>query len=96
MTCVVVQFITHVVLAPVLTPGACAANSGGVVEPSGGAAGTKQVDWQVAACELQVIMQVVVVEDCADATLAHAAVPAAADITANHRITAGLPSRSTL
>jgi hypothetical protein len=96
VTCVVVQLITHVVLAPVLAPGACAASSGGVVEPSGGAAGTKQVDWQVAACALQVIMQFVVVELCADATSAHTAATAAANIIATHRITAGLPSRSAL
>jgi hypothetical protein len=85
-----VQLITQVVLAPMLAPGACAASSGGVVEPSGGAAGTKQVDWQVAACELQVIMQVVVV--CADAMPVHAVAAAAANTKPNHRI-AALPSR---
>jgi hypothetical protein len=96
VTWVVVQLITHVVLAPVLAPGSCAASSGDVVEPSDGPAGTKHADWQVAACELQVIMQLVVVELCADATSAHAVASAAAKIIATHRITAGLPSRPTL
>jgi hypothetical protein len=40
----VVQFMTHVVLAAVLGPGACAANTVDVVEPIGGVLGTKQAD----------------------------------------------------
>lgn len=81
--------MVHVVLALALVPGACAANSGGVVEPTGDVAGMKQAAWQVAACELQVIMQFVVVDVCADAAPAHPAVAAAASNT-NHRMTAGL------
>jgi hypothetical protein len=96
VTWVVVQAMVHVVLAPRLAPGACAAKSGGVMLPTGGVGGTKQVAWQVAACELQVIMHDVVVELCADAPLAPAAVAAAANIMANHRMTAGLRSRPTL
>lgn len=85
--------MVHVVLAPRLAPGVCAAMSGGVVLPSGGDGGRKQAAWQVAACELHVIMHVVVVEDCADAPLAPATIVAAAIIMANHRMTAGLRSR---
>jgi hypothetical protein len=88
--------MVHVVLAPRLAPGACAARSGGVVEPSGGVGGRKQADWHVAACELHVIMQFVVVEVCADAPLTHSAIAAAANIMANHRMTTDLRSRSAL
>jgi hypothetical protein len=64
------------------------------VVPSGSGVGTRQVLWQFAACALQVIMQVVTVEDCAnrifrsaDATFAAAAVIAATPRTiANFRI----------
>jgi hypothetical protein len=86
----------HVVLAPVLGPGACAANSGGAVEPSGGDGGRKQADWQVAACELHVIMQFVVVEVCADAAPTSPAIAETATAKANHRMTAGLQSRPRL
>jgi hypothetical protein len=51
-----------------------------VAAPVGGAPGVRHVVWQVAACELQTIMHVVVVEVCAkrilpaaDAALASAA-----------------------
>jgi hypothetical protein len=88
--------MVHVVLAPRLTPGACACSSDGVVEPTGGVGGTKHAAWQVAACELQIIMQFVVVEVCADAVPAHSTVAATANIMANHRMTAGLRSQPTL
>jgi hypothetical protein len=85
--CVVVQVLVHAVLAVGLAPGP-APNSAGVrFDPTGGTAGTKQPDWQSAACELQLIMQFVVVEVCADAAPAPAAVKAS---TINHRMIAGL------
>jgi hypothetical protein len=100
---VVVQFMVHDVLADGLAPGvwACAI----VVEPSAGAGGTKQAAWHVAACELQVIMQLVVVEDCArrifspaGASPAQPATATTVNRTAQHRMTAstGLQSPSTL
>jgi hypothetical protein len=36
-----------------------------VAAPVGAVPGTTQAAWQVAACELQLIMQLVVVDDCA-------------------------------
>lgn len=36
-----------------------------VAAPVGAVPGTTHDDWQVAACELQAIMQLVVVDDCA-------------------------------
>jgi hypothetical protein len=95
--------MTHDVLAVGLGPAvwACAI----VVEPADGAGGKKQVDWQVAACALQVIMQVVVVEVCAkrifspaDTALAKPATATTANKTAKHRMAAstGLQSPSTL
>ena len=95
--------MTHDVLAVGLGPAvwACAI----VVEPADGAGGKKQVDWQVAACALQVIMQFVVVEDCArrifspaDASLAKPATATTVNRMAQHRMTAssGLQSPSTL
>ena len=76
-----------------------------VVEPAAGAGGTKQAVWHVAACALQVIMQFVIVEDCAkriflpaDASLAKPATATTASRTAKHRMTAstGLQSPTTL
>jgi hypothetical protein len=101
--CVVVQFMTHDVLAVGLGPAvwACAI----VVEPVAGAGGTKQAAWQVAACALQVIMQFVVVEDCAkriflpaDASPTKPAAATTAKRTAKHRMPAstGLQSLPTL
>ena len=95
--------MTHEVLAVGLAPGvwACAI----VVDPGAGAAGRKQVLWQVAACALQVIMQFVVVEVCAkrifspaDAALAKPATAPTANRTAKHRMAAstGLQSPATL
>ena len=93
MTCVVVQFITHDVLAVGLEPGVWACVNVDVVEPTGGAGGTKQAAWHVAACELQVIMHLVAVELCAsriffaaDASPATPATAANASSTAKHRI----------
>jgi hypothetical protein len=57
--------MTHDVLDVALRPGVWAWAIADVVEPTAGAGGTKQAVWQVAACALQVIMQFVVVEDCA-------------------------------
>jgi hypothetical protein len=53
------------VLAVELAPGAWVCAIAVLVEPTGGADGTKQPVWHVAACALQVIMQFVVVEICA-------------------------------
>ena len=95
--------MTHDVLAVGLEPGAWACAI--VVDPSAGAGGTKQAAWQVAACALQVIMQFVVVEDCAkrifspaDAALAKPPTATNANTTAKHRMAAstGLQSPSTL
>jgi hypothetical protein len=90
-----VQFITHDVLAVGLAPGLWAWAIADVGEPSAGAGGTKQPAWHVAACALQVIMQFVVLEDCAkrifppaDAALAKPATAATANTTAKHRIAA--------
>jgi len=97
--------MTHEVLAVGLELGVCARVKVDPVEPTGGAPGTKQVAWHVAACELQVIMQVVVAEVCAkrifppaDASLAKPATATTANKTAKHRMTAstGLQSPSTL
>jgi hypothetical protein len=85
--------MVQVVLTAVFVPGDCAAKSGGVVEPSAGDPGSKQADWHVAACELHVIMQVVVVELCAHATPTPPAVAQTVNITADHRMTADLQSR---
>jgi hypothetical protein len=88
-----------------LGPGAWACAIVDVVEPTAGAGGTKQVVWQVAACALQVIMQFVVVEDCAkrifspaDAAPVKPATATTVNRTAKHRMTAstGLQSPSTL
>jgi hypothetical protein len=88
-----------------LGPGAWACAIVDVVEPTAGAGGTKQVVWQVAACALQVIMQFVVVEDCAkrifspaDAAPAKPTTATTVNRTAKHRMTAstGLQSPSTL
>jgi hypothetical protein len=57
--------MTHVMLAVELGPGAWACAIVDDVEPTGGADGTKQAAWHIAACALQVIMQFVVVEVCA-------------------------------
>jgi hypothetical protein len=95
--------MTHDVLAVGLGPGVwdCAI----VVEPADGTGGRKQVVWHVAACALQVIMQFVVVEDCAkrilspaDASPAKPATATTANRTAKHRMAAstGLQSPSTL
>ena len=97
--------MTHEVLAVTLGPGVCASVKVDVVEPTDGADGTKQAAWHVAACELQVIMQVVVAEDCAkriflssDAALAKPTTATTANRTAKHRMAAstGLQSPSTL
>lgn len=97
--------MTHDVLAVGLGPGAWACVNVDVVEPTGGGGGTKQAAWQVAACELQVIMHFVEVELCArriffaaDASPAKPATAANANTTAKHRMTAptGLQSPSTL
>ena len=97
--------MVHDVLDVWLGPGAWACTIVDVVEPTAGAGGTKQVVWQVAACALQVIMQFVVVEDCAkrifspaDAALAKPATATTANRTAKHRMAAstGLQSPSTL
>jgi hypothetical protein len=91
----------QVVLAVGLGPGVWASVIGAAVEPVGGT-GTKQPDWQVAACALQVIMQVVVaevcVELCADARDANAATASATNKTVNPRMTApaGLKTRPPL
>ena len=58
--CVVVQFMVHEVLAVELAPVIV-----DVVVPLDELDGTKQPLWQVAACELQNIMQFVSVELCA-------------------------------
>jgi len=100
-----VQFMTHDMLAVGLGPGVWACAIADVVEPTDGAGGTKQAAWQVAACALQVIMQFVVVEDCAkrifspaDASPTKPAIAATANRTAPHRMAAstGLQSSSTL
>ena len=97
--------MTHDVLAVGLGPGVWACAIVDVVEPTAGAGGKKQVVWQVAACALQVIMQFVVVEDCAkrifspaDAAPAKPATATTANRTAKHRMAAstGLQSPSTL
>jgi hypothetical protein len=87
--------MTHVMLAVELGPGAWACAIADVVEPTAGAGGTKQAAWHIAACELQVIMQLVVVEDCAkrifspaDASLAKPTTVTTASRTAQHRMTA--------
>jgi hypothetical protein len=74
------------VLAVGLEPGLWACVNVDVVEPTGAAGGTKQAAWQVAACELHVIMHFVVVELCADTSPATPATAANANTTAKHRI----------
>jgi hypothetical protein len=105
VSCVVVQFTTHDVLAVGLEPGAWACATADVIEPTAGAGGTKQEAWHVAACALQVIMHFVVVEDWAkrifspaDAAPAKPATATTANRTAKHRIAAstGLQSPTTL
>src|SRR5580704_17119816 len=95
--------MTHDVLAVGLEPGLWACTIAVDVGPTGGAPGTKQVVWQVAACALHVIMQFVVVEVCAkrifspaDAALAKPATATTANRTAKHRMAAstGLQSPS--
>ncbi|HWX84055.1 MAG TPA: hypothetical protein VNZ48_10715 [Xanthobacteraceae bacterium] len=93
MTCVVVQFMTQDVLAVGLELGVWACVNVDVVEPTGGAGGTKQAAWHDAACELQVIMHFVAVELCAkrilfvaDASPAKPATAVNANRTAKHRI----------
>ncbi len=93
--------MTHDVLAVGLAPGDWAWAI--VVEPAAGAGGKKQVVWQVAACALQLIMQFVVVDDCAKRIFSPAdAAPAkpatTTHRTAKHRMAAstGLQSPSTL
>ncbi|MGD0150657.1 MAG: hypothetical protein ABSB77_18925 [Xanthobacteraceae bacterium] len=95
MTCVVVQFMTHDVLAVRLGPGVWACAMADVVEPTDGAGGTKQAAWHVAACALQVIMQFVVVEVCArripspaNASLAKPATAITTNTTAKNRMAA--------
>ena len=97
--------MTHDVLAVGLGPAAWACVNVDVVEPTGGAGGTKQADWHNAACELHVIMHFVAVELCArrilfaaDASPATPATAANANTTAKHRMTAApdLQSPSTL
>jgi len=70
-SCVFVQFMVHDVLWLTLAPGDCAAISGGVVEPSATAAGSRRSGRSPP--ELHVIMQAVVVEDCTPAAPANAA-----------------------
>jgi hypothetical protein len=82
--------MTHVVLAVGLAPGVCANVKVDVLLPTGGAAGTKQPVWQAAACELQVIMQLVVAEVCAKRILSPADAPPAAAIIATPNTTAKL------
>lgn len=72
-----------------------------VVEPTDGACGTKQAAWHVAACALQVIMQLVVVELCAkrifsptDAALAKPATATTAN--RNGQAPHGCPYRSSV
>ena len=97
--------MTHDVLAVGLEPGLWACAIAVDVEPTGGAPGTKQVVWQVAACALHVIMQFVVVEVCAkrifspaDASPAKPATATTANRTAKHRMAApiGLQSPASL
>jgi hypothetical protein len=97
--------MTHEVLAVGLELGVCASVKVDADEPTGGAPGTKQAAWHVAACELQVIMQVVVAEVCAkrifppaNASPAKPTTATTANNTAKHRMTAstGLQSPSTL
>jgi hypothetical protein len=84
-----------------LGPGVWACAIVDVVEPTAGAGGTKQVVWHVAACALQVIMQLVVVEDCAkrifspaNAALAKPATATTTNRTAKHRMAAPIGLQS--
>src|SRR5580698_3280179 len=97
--------MTHDVLDVALGPELWAWAIADVVEPRAGAGGTKQAAWHVAACALHVIMQFVVVEDCAkriflpaDASPTKPAIAATANRTAQHRMVAStdLQSSSTL
>jgi hypothetical protein len=96
--------MVHDVLEAALGPGLWAWAIAELVEPAAGAGGTKQAAWHVAACALHVIMQFVVVEDCAkrifspaDASLAKPATATTANRTAKHRMAAltGLQSPPT-
>src|SRR5947208_1702735 len=59
-----------------------------VAAPVGGVPGTRQVVWQVAACELHAIMQFVTIELCARR------VRAAACVVECHSATANPPART--
>jgi hypothetical protein len=91
------------VLAVELAPGAWACAIAVLVEPTGGADGTKQPVWHVAACALQVIMQLVVVEVCAkrifspaDAAPTKPATATTMNRTARMPASTGLQSPATL
>jgi hypothetical protein len=93
--------MTHDVLDVALGPGLWAWAIADVVEPTAGAGGTKQATWHIAACPLQVIMQLVVVEDCArrifspaDAALAKPATATTTNRTAKHRMAAPIGLQS--
>jgi hypothetical protein len=93
--------MTHEVLDVELGPGVWAWAIAVVVEPTAGAGGTKHAAWHVAACALQVIMQLVVVEDCAkrifspaDAALAKPATATTTNRTAKHRMAAPIGLQS--
>jgi hypothetical protein len=93
--------MTHDMLAVELGPGVWACAIAVDVVPTGGADGTKQAAWQVAACALHVIMQRVVVEVCArrifspaDASPAKPATTTTAKRTAQHRMTASTDRQS--
>jgi len=97
--------MTQEVLDVALGPGLWACAIAVVVVPTAGAGGTKQAAWHVAACALHVIMQLVVVEDCArriflpaEAALAKPTTAKTANRTAKHRMPAstGLQSPPTL
>ena len=97
MSCWVEQLIWHDALAVALLVVVAAL--------VGAVPGTTQAVWQVAACELQDIMQFVTVEDCAkrifspaDASVANPTTATMANRTAKHRMPAstGLQSPMTL
>jgi hypothetical protein len=74
----VLQFNKHIVLAVALLVVVAAAE--------GGAPGTTQAVWQFAACALQIIIQVVAVDVCANRIFGSAkALPGAAPIAATVR-----------
>ncbi len=91
------QFNKHVALAVALLVV--------VAEAVGGAPGTTQEDWQVADCELQLIMQLVTVEVCASRILSAAkaltviaSIASAAKMIVNARMNASpqLPNTSAM